>query len=455
MWRAFLPLLRVSLAVVAVGSLSGSEVVPPGVQNAATPSASSASLVKVVDEFVASLPSSVVPVIAPKTSEIPAGAEVPSLWKEYRDPRVEISFRYPPSYEESKDKPGNIPGLDCSAKNTICFHRRKEGGKQEFYSVDTLLSLTVSRNVSAFSCLSPPNALPDPPYRTSAANALTNLGGRLWRKSDCGGAAGGTGTACTRYDIFADRACYELIPQVSMGCGGVSGEDHDACGAEATAQEKDLDRVVSTFQFLKPISPVDPRLPLPRQITYLPPMAYSSYTLKDGQVGISFSYPDDLDWNLMDTQYEHRLAGKIALGGAQIGQRPFIAISFDPSIAVFKLQPETGFIQFMKSNRLGQGYGLNGDARLPDMPKGMWKVSGGPGVWGYFLMNYGVMGRVNGTLALSVSVCHSYTCTVAPPQEILIEFLDLNDEIARHFLSSLRITMPGESHTLVAGEKLN
>ena len=39
--------------------------------------------------------------------------------------------------------------------------------------------------------------------------------------------------------------------------------------------------------------------------------------------------------------------------------------------------------------------------------------------------------------------------------ELNSEIRDLNEEIARHFRSSRRITMPGDSHTLVAGEKLN
>lgn len=238
-----------------------------------------------------------------------------------------------------------------------------------------------------------------------------------------------------------------------MGCGGVSGRDHDACGDEATAQQKDLDKVVSTVRFKRPLPVADPSSLVPTQIIYTPPLGYMPYTLKHGQIGVVFEYPDDPNWNFVDTEYEHTLTGKIALGGAQFNERSFIAVSFNPDIGVFSMEEEK-VKQFVQNNNLGLGYALNGDPHLPGAPKQIWKVSGGPGVSGYFAMTYVAMGRVNGTLALSLSLCHSYNCTVGPPQEVLIEFLDLNNEIARHFLSSLRITMPGATQTITAGEKL-
>ena len=435
----------VSLVAIVIGCLFEGQATSLSLP---TSSPSSVSLVQLLDGFLASLPNSTTPVISPEVNDISEAQAIPPSWKEYQDPEVGISFRYPASYKESRDTPDNIPGLNCSAKNTICFAMRKEGGKEDGYSVTTLLSLTVSRNVSAFSCLSPAD-------KRAPADSVTKIGGRLFRDSDCSGVGLGTGTVCARYDLFADGSCYELIPQIFMGCGGTSGKDYEGCGEEATEQERNLDKVVSTFKLTKAISEIDPGSPVPRQIIYTLPLGYTPYTLHDGQVSISFEYPDDPDWNFVDTQYEHSLTGRIALGGAQINDRRFIAISFNPGVAAFNLQQESSFTHFMLNDTLGQGYGLNGDQRLPDMPKGMWKVGGGAGVSGYFVMRYGVMGRVNGTLALSVTICHTYTCTVAPPQEILIEFLDLNNEIARHFLSSLSIHIPGETHTITAEGKLS
>ncbi len=455
MWRGALGVVRIGVgAAVFSCVLTGKAALLPAQGPSAAPAPSTSAL-QVIDQFVASLPRTVIPVVSPRVNSIQNTMPIPPSWTEYHNQEVGISFRYPPAYEESADKVDNIVGLDCSAKNTICLAYRKEGGSEDFYSVSTLLSLTVSRNVSPFSCLFPYHAFRSIGYHGSEAETLTSINGTLFRNSDCSGAAAGTGTACTRYDAFADDACYEVIPQISMSCGGVSGKDLEACRNEASAQEKDLDKTLTTFTFTKKMPAVDPRHPVPWEIIHTTPLHYTPYTLQHGQVGVSFEYPDDQNWRFVDTQYEHELSGQIPLGGAQINDHPFIAVSFDPRVAAFNLQQESSFIHFMLNDTLGQGYGLNGDPRLPDMPKGVWRVSGGAGVSGYFVMNYGAMGRVNGTLALSVSVCHTYTCTLSAPLEVLIEFLDVNNDIARRFLSSLRITMPGESHAITAGEKLN
>jgi hypothetical protein len=406
------------------------------------------SLSQAIDEFVASLPPTVTPVVSPTLEVVAGNTRTPSTWKEYRNDTLGFSFKYAPEFSPMTAASNSPVGVDCSSWNTVCLTLRREGGKEESFSVETMFSVTAAGGVSPRSCLSPPDAFRNVPFDGSVAQNLAQLGGVVFRKSDCGGAGLGTGIDCRRYDVFANQKCYEIIPQLTAGCGGAEGKDLEACGAEVGVQARLLKATLATFTFTKPVAAVDPRSPIPNEIAYAMPARYKRGTIEHGDIDVTFEYPDDPKWELVDDEFQHGLAGMIPDGGAQVSRRSFVAITFDPMVM-------GSAKHFVEGSRFGLGWALNGDYRYATAPKAAWRISAGLEVSGYFVLEYATTGRVDGRIALDVGSCHTAICTAVPPHMLVFEFLDLDNEIARRFVSSLQIGFEGNSSGIKLGERLN
>jgi hypothetical protein len=98
---------------------------------------------------------------------------------------------------------------------------------------------------------------------------------------------------------------------------------------------------------------------------------------------------------------------------------------------------------------------LNRDYRCASAPRAVWEVSAGPDASGYFILEYATTGRVNGTLALDISSYHTSSCNAILRHMLLFEFLDLNNEIARRFVSGLQIRINGMTDTIKIRERLH
>lgn len=414
----------------------------------AFPEASTNSTTRAIDEFAASLPVTMTPVVSPSVEVISNGKPL-SSWREYRNDVLGFSFKYAPTYERSATGPGDHFGVDCSSRNTVCLGMRREGGREESFAVETTFSVTVTDKVSVRSCLSPADAFRDVPFSGKTAQSLAQLDRAVFRKSDCGGAAAGTGVDCSRYDIFANHKCYELISQLAASCGGTTtAPDQEACGAEGEAQDKLLKATLATFKFTTAIDAVDPRHPIANEIAYNYVSSYVRQTIENNDITITFECPKHPNWKFVDSEFQHALVGTIPVGGAQVSTRDFVSIAFNPRVY------DTAKY-FIKTSRMGPGWSLNGNYRYPKAPRAVWRVSAGPYASGYLILEYEATGNVGGTIALDINKCNTPSCIPIPGDLLVFQFIDLNSEIAKRFLSSLQIRINGTTDTTKLGERLN
>ena len=436
------PVFQMLLAVSLCGSLIC------GQTQSVVPKASTNSTTRAIDEFAAFLPTAMTPVVSPSIEVVAKGPKPPSSWREYRSDGFGFSFKYAPTFERSTTGPSDHFGVDCSSQNTVCLDMRREGGKEENFAVETTFSVTVTEQVSVRSCLTPPDAFRELPFSGKTAQSLAQLDGALFRKSDCSDAGLGTGVDCSRYDISANRRCYELISQLAAGCAGTTGQDQEACGAEVEAQDKVLKAILATFKFTAAVDAVDPRHPIANKIAYNHVSGYVRQTIENSDIAITFEYPNDPRWRFVDNEFQHALVGTIPLGGAQLGSHDFVSIAFNPRVY------DTAKY-FIKTNRMGRGWSLNGNYRYPNAPRGVWRVSAGPYASGYFILEYEATGQVGGTIALDINRCNAPSCIPIPGDILLFQFIDLNNDVARRFLSSLQVRINGTTDTIRLGERLS